>query len=290
MIAQNFEYSAPADLNEALKLLSEGEAKALAGGMSLIPLMKLRLATPGQLVDLGRIAGLNYIRQDKDVIRIGATTTHYDVQSSASLRASCPLLVETAAHIGDIQVRNRGTIGGSIAHADPAADYPASLLALEARVVLASAKGEREVPIADFFVDTFTTALEPGELIREVIVPVEDGSTGTSYQKLVQPASGFAIVGIAARVRQSGGKVAFARVGVTGLAGKPYRATNVEQALEGTAGSPSDIQKAAALVAADLEKNGLEANSDLYASASYRRHVANVYTLRALAVASSRTA
>ena len=161
-----------------------------------------------------------------------------------------------------MQVRNRGTIGGSIAHADPAADYPAALLALEARVVLASAKSEREIPIADFFVDTFTTALEPGELIREVIVPFDDASTGTSYQKVVQPASGFAIVGIAARVRQAGGRVTFARIGVTGLAGKPYRAINVEQALEGTSGSPSDIQKAAALVA-----DGVEANSDLHASA-----------------------
>jgi aerobic carbon-monoxide dehydrogenase medium subunit len=285
MIAQNFEYSAPSSLNEALKLLDSGDAKALAGGMSLIPLMKLRLATPDQLVDLGRIAGLNYIRQDKDVIRIGATTTHYDVESSALLRASCPLLAEAASHIGDIQVRNRGTIGGSIAHADPAADYPASLLALEARVILASAKSERELPIADFFVDTFTTALEPGELVREVIVPVEDKSAGSSYQKVVQPASGFAIVGIAARIRKSGGKISFARVGVTGLAGKPYRATNVERALEGTTGSVTDIQKAAAVVA-----EGIEANSDLHASANYRRHLASVYTLRALTVASSRTA
>ena len=289
MIAQNFEYSAPANLSEALKLLADGEAKALAGGMSLIPLMKLRLATPGQLVDIGRIAGLSYVRQDGDAIRIGATTTHYEVQSSGLLRASCPLLAETADHIGDIQVRNRGTIGGSVAHADPAADYPAALLALEARVVLVSAKAEREMPIADFFVDTFTTALEPGELIREVVVPVEDKSAGTSYRKVAQPASGFAIVGIAARVRQSGdpsGKmIAFARIGVTGLAGKPYRAINVEQALEGTAGSPADIQKAAALVA-----DGIEANSDLHASDAYRKHLAKVYTMRALAVASSRTA
>jgi carbon-monoxide dehydrogenase medium subunit len=285
MIAQNFEYSAPVNLGEALKLLGDGEAKALAGGMSLIPLMKLRLATPDQLVDISRIADLNYIRQQGDIIRIGATTTHYQVQSSALLRASCPLLAETADHIGDIQVRNRGTIGGSVAHADPAADYPAALLALEARVVLVSAKSEREIPIADFFVDTFTTALEPGELVREVIVPVEDPSAGTSYQKVVQPASGFAIVGIAARLRQSGGMVTFARVGVTGLAGKPYRAVNVEQALEGTPGSPADIQKAAALVA-----DGIDANSDLHASQSYRKHLAKVYTMRALAVASSRTA
>lgn len=285
MIAQNFDYSAPANLAEALKLLDGGEAKALAGGMSLIPIMKLRLSTPGQLVDIGRIASLNYIRQDKDVIRIGATTTHYEVESSALLRASCPLLAETASNIGDVQVRNRGTIGGSVAHADPAADYPAALLALEARVVLVSAKSERELPIAGFFVDTFTTALEPGELVREVIVPVEDQSTGTSYQKVMQPASGFAIVGIAVRIRRSGGKVRFARIGVTGLAGKPYRATNVEQALEGTAGSPSDIEKAAALVA-----NDVEANSDLHASEEYRKHLARVHTARAIAIASSRAA
>jgi aerobic carbon-monoxide dehydrogenase medium subunit len=285
MIPQNFEYTAPANLSEALGLLSGGEAKALAGGMSLIPLMKLRLATPEQVVDIGRIPGLNYIRQDKDVLRIGATTTHYEVESSPLVRASCPLLAEAASNIGDIQVRNRGTIGGSIAHADPAADYPASLLALEARVVLVTAKSEREMPIADFFVDTFTTALEPGELIREVIVPVEDKSAGTSYQKMVQPASGFAIVGVAARIRQFGGKITFVRVGVTGLAGKPYRATNVEKALEGTAGSPTDIQKAAALVT-----EGVEANSDLNASAHYRKHLATIYAMRALAAASSRTA
>ena len=285
MIAQNFEYSAPASLNEALTLLDGGEAKALAGGMSLIPLMKLRLAMPEQIVDISRIPGLNYIREDNGVLRIGATTTHYDVESSPLVRSRCPLLAEAATKIGDVQVRNRGTIGGSIAHADPAADYPASLLALEARVVLVTAKSERELPIADFFVDTFTTALEPGELIREVIVPLEDSSAGTSYQKVVQPASGFAIVGIAARVRKSGGRVTLARVGVTGLAGKPYRATNVEQALEGTAGSPADIQKAAALVA-----DGVEANSDLNGSAEYRKHLARVYTMRAVAVASSRTA
>ena len=285
MIAQNFEYIAPTNLGDALRLLGDGEAKALAGGMSLIPLMKLRLAMPEQLVDLGRIADLNYIRQDGNAIRIGATTTHYQVQSSALLRGSCPLLVETANHIGDVQVRNRGTIGGSVAHADPAADYPAALLALEARVVLVSAKSEREMTVADFFVDTFTTALKPGELIREVIVPVEDQSEGASYQKVLQAASGFAIVGIAARMRQSSGMVTFARVGVTGLAGKPYRAINVEQALEGTPGSPADIQKAAALVA-----DGVDANSDLHASAHYRKHLAGVYTMRALAIASSRTA
>jgi len=218
-------------------------------------------------------------------VRIGATTTHYDVESSGVVRSRCPLLAEAASFIGDIQVRNRGTIGGSIAHADPAADYPASLLALEARAVLASARKQREIALSDFFVDTFTTALEPGEIISEVIVPVEEQSVGTSYQKMIQPASGFAIVGVAARVKKSGGKVTMARVGVTGLAGKPYRATNVEKALEGTAGAATDVQKAAAVVA-----DGVDANSDLHASANYRKHLARIYTMRALAAALSRTA
>ena len=285
MIAQNFEYAAPASLNEALGLIASGDAKVLAGGMSLIPLMKLRLSTPEQLVDIGRIPGLSYIKQDKNAIRIGATTTHYEVESSALLRSSCPLLAEAANNIGDIQVRNRGTIGGSIAHADPAADYPASLLALEARVVLVTAKSEREIPIADFFVDTFTTALEPGELVREVAVPVQEQSEGSSYQKVVQPASGFAIVGIAARIRKTGDQITFARIGVTGLAGKPYRASLVEKALEGRAGSPAEIQNAAELVS-----DGIEANSDLHASAGYRVHLAKVYAQRAIGAALSRTA
>ena len=285
MIAQNFEYAAPSNLKDALGLLAGDDVKVLAGGMSLIPLMKLRLATPGQLVDIGRIPDLNYIREDKGALRIGATTTHYQVESSALVRSRCPLAAEAAAHIGDVQVRNVGTIGGSVAHADPAADYPASLLALEARVSLVTAKGQREMPIGEFFVDTFTTALEPGEIIREVIVPVEEQSVGTSYQKMLQPASGFAIVGVAARVKKSGGKVTMARVGVTGLSGKPYRATNVEKALEGTAGNASDVQKAAAGVA-----EGIDANSDLHASADYRKHLARVYTMRALTVALSRTA
>ena len=283
MIPQNFEYSAPTNLNEALALLEREDTKALAGGMSLVPLMKLRLAGPGQLVDLGRIPDLNYIREEGGAIRIGATTTHHQVETSALVRSKCPLLSEAASNIGDLQVRNMGTIGGSIAHADPAADYPASLLALEAKVALVTAKSRREVPIADFFIDTFTTALQPGELIREVIVAIEEQTTGTSYQKLVQPASGFAIVGVAVRVRKSGGKIVMARVGVTGLAGKPYRATTVEKALEGTAGEASDIKKAASLVA-----DGVDANSDLHASGDYRSHLARVYALRALTIAVSR--
>ena len=285
MIPQEFEYTAPATLAEALKLLDGGNAKALAGGMSLIPLMKLRFAAPEHLVDIGRLADLNYIREDAEGIHVGATSTHYQVENSALLRGKCPLLAEAASNIGDMQVRNMGTIGGSVAHADPAADYPASLLALEAKVKLVSARGERTVSIQDFFVDTFTTALEPGEIVREVVVPVESSGAGTSYQKVVQPASGFAIVGIAARVRKEGGKVAFVRVGVTGLASKPYRAQIVEQALAGTAGQLADLQKAAAVVA-----TGVDANSDLHGSAAYRSHLARVYTTRALAAALARTA
>src|ERR1700682_48259 len=156
MIPQTFEYTAPKTLDEAVALAASG-AKRLAGGMSLIPMMKLRLSAPEHLVDLGRIKDLNYIREEGGDLHIGATTTHYAVESSPLLRAKCPLLAETAAAIGDVQVRNMGTIGGSVAHADPSADYPASLLALEAKVRLVSAKGDRTISIGDFLVDTLTT-------------------------------------------------------------------------------------------------------------------------------------
>ncbi len=283
MIPQEFEYSSPANLKEALGLIADGSAKVLAGGMSLIPLMKLRLAAPGHVVDLGRVPGLNYIREEAGAIHVGAMTTHYEVETSPLLRGKCPLLAETASNIGDVQVRNVGTIGGSIAHADPAADYPAALYALEAKVHLVSAKSDRTLTMDEFLVDTMTTAIEPGELVLELILPVEAPSAGVSYQKMAQPASGFALVGIAARVMKSGGRVTMARVGVTGLAGKAYRAANVEKLLEGTAGTAADVRKAAAVVA-----EGVDANSDLHASADYRSHMARIYTARALAVALER--
>jgi carbon-monoxide dehydrogenase medium subunit len=284
MIPQQFEYSAPKTLDEALGLLAEG-AKPLAGGMSLIPMMKLRLANPEHLVDLGRIKDLSYIREQGGELHIGATATHHDVESSPLVRGKCPLLAETASHIGDVQVRNMGTIGGSVAHADPAADYPAALQALEAKIVLKGAKSERTVSAEDFFVDTFTTALEPGEIVSEVIVPVDGGGTGTSYQKVLQPASGFAIVGIAVRVRKQGDKVAMARIGVTGLSNRAFRAKEAEKALEGRSGSPAEIQAVAALVG-----KGIDANSDLHASADYRLHLAAVYAAKALATALGRIA
>jgi len=272
MIAQNFDYAAPTTLEEALGLLSNENAKALAGGMSLIPIMKLRFAQPEQVVDLGRIPDLNYIREQGGEIHIGTMTTHYEIESSALLRGQCPLLAEVAHHIGDTQVRNMGTLGGSAAHADPAADYPAALFALEAKLVLAKAGSERTIPVEQFFVDTFTTALEPGELIKEIIVPVEQNGTGTSYQKVQHPASGFAVVGVAARVHKSGSSINWARIGITGLTGKAFRAMDAETAL--TFGSVDD---AAAKVA-----DGVDANSDLYASAEYRAHLARVYAARAL--------
>jgi carbon-monoxide dehydrogenase medium subunit len=283
MIAQPFEYSSPATLQEALQLLGSGERKVLAGGMSLIPLMKLRLAAPEHVVDLGRVPGLDQITESEGRITIGAMATHHQVESSPLVRGRCPLLAETASHIGDVQVRNMGTIGGSVAHADPAADYPAALLALEAEVRLVSAQSDRVVPISEFFVDTFTTALEPGEIVLEIRVPVEESNAGYRYEKMEQPASGFAIVGIAARIRKQGGRIAMARIGVTGMSPKAFRARNAEKLLEGTPGSQADIQAAAGVVGA-----GEEANTDLSASADYRRHLARVRAARAITTALSR--
>jgi len=279
MIPQEFDYSAPTNLQEAFQLIADGERKVLAGGMSLIPLMKLRLATPEHVVDLGRVPDLNHIGDEGSVIHIGAMATHHDVETSAVIRARCPLLAETASNIGDVQVRNRGTLGGSIAHADPSADYPAALVALEGKIRIASAKAERTVPAAAFFLDPFTTALEPGELVVEVLVPAEAGSEGYRYEKLEHPASGFAIVGIAARIQKSGRGIAMARIGVTGLGPHAFRALETERLLE----SGAEMEKAVASLG-----EGEEANSDLYASADYRRHLARVHARRAIAVALTR--
>jgi carbon-monoxide dehydrogenase medium subunit len=284
MIPETFEYSAPATLAEALKMI-DGGAKPLAGGMSLIPMMKLRLSAPQKLVDIAKLKDLNYIRESGGAIHVGAASTHREVEISALIRGKCPLLGETVSHVGDPQVRNMGTIGGSVAHADPSADYPAALQALEAKIVLKRSGGERTVSAADFFVDTFTTALEPGEIVSEIVVPVEGSGVGTSYQKLVQPASGFAIVGIAARIQKTGGKISMARIGVTGLSNRSFRAVEAEKALVGKAGSVAEIQTAAALISA-----GVDANADLYASADYRKHLAAVYAARAITAALTRSA
>jgi len=281
MIANSFEYSKPASLAEALTQLADGSAKPLAGGMSLIPMMKLRLASPEKLIDLSGVPGLDSIAESGGTVRIGAMATHHALEGSAVLRGKCPLLAETASNIGDVQVRNTGTLGGAAAHADPSADYPASLLALEAKFLIASSKGTRTVDVKDLFVDALSTSLEPGELIQEIQVPVDDSKVGTCYKKVFQPASGYATVGIAVRVRQDGPKITFARVGVTGLASKAFRATAVEDAL--LAGK--SVADAAALV-----NNGVDANSDIHASAEYRKHLAQVTTERAINAALARIA
>jgi carbon-monoxide dehydrogenase medium subunit len=287
MIAAQFDYVAPTTLEEALSLLASNpdDAKVLAGGHSLIPAMKLRLAQPQLLIDIGRIEDLSYVRRENGRIRIGAMTTHYELESSDELRASCPLLPETAAHIGDIQVRNRGTIGGSVAHADPAADWPAAILALNAELVAVSARGERVIGADDFFVDMLTTALEPDEILREIRVAAINGRTGHAYMKVRQPASGFAVVGVAVNLaRGADGACESASVAVTGVASKAYRASGVEGALRGSA-LDSQSASAAAAHAAD----GVDANGDIYASADYRRHLARVYTRRAIEAAAGRT-
>lgn len=283
MIPAPFDYVAPASLAEAVSLLAAhaDEAKILAGGHSLIPAMKLRLAQPQLLIDIGRIKDLAYIREEAGQLRIGALTTHYELEASARLRELCPLLPACAASIGDVQVRNKGTLGGSLAHADPAADWPAAILALDAELVVVGAQGERTIRAADFFVDMLTTALAPGEILREIRIAVPQGKFGQAYAKLPHPASGFAVVGVAVNLTRTGDTCQTIAVGITGVAAKAYRAHGVEQALSGHA---LDEQTIAA--AADMAADGIELNADLFASADYRRHLAQVYTRRAITAAS----
>jgi carbon-monoxide dehydrogenase medium subunit len=280
MIPAQFEYVAPKTLEDALRLVERhgDEAKILAGGHSLLPLMKLRLAQPRYIIDIGRLRNINYIREENGHIAIGALTTHAEIESSTLLRAKCPLLAETAAVIGDVQVRNRGTLGGSLAHADPAADYPAAALALDVEIVAASTAGTRTIPVADFFVDMLTTTLRPGEILSQVRVAPLAPQTGTAYEKLHQPASGFAIVGVAARLLLGkDGTVEEAAIGVTGLGPKAFRAAAAEKMLLGKKASVKVFGEAARHTA-----QGIEPLSDLHASADYRREMAAIYTRRAL--------
>ncbi len=284
MIPQPFEYHAPESVSEALRLLAAHEnSRVLAGGQSLIPIMKLRLSAPSHLIDLGRIAELNYIVETNGSVRIGAMSTHHQVEISETLRRKCPLLAEAAGRIGDVQVRNLGTIGGSLSHADPAADYPAALQALRAQVRLLGKKGERTLPFDEFLIDAFTTALEPGEILYEVTVPGDASGLGYAYLKQQQPASGFAVVGVAAQLGAKGGRISTARVGVTGLASRSYRAKGVEAALEGKPATAATLAEASRLVT-----QGVEALTDVYAGADYRAHVAPVFTRRALEAALAR--
>jgi carbon-monoxide dehydrogenase medium subunit len=246
--------------------------------------MKLRLATPQILIDLGRIKDLSYIREEGGQIRIGAMTTHYRLEASDRLREICPLLPECAAQIGDVQVRNKGTIGGSLAHSDPAGDWPAAIIALDAELVAVGAGGERVIKASDFFVDMLTTALEAGEILREIRINPAAGRSGQAYLKVPQPASGFAVVGVAVNLtKDNNGSCASAAVGITGVASKVYRASAVEKALTGSALDDQAIAGAAAHAT-----DGVSVNGDLYASDAYRSHLAQVYTRRAIEAATLR--
>ena len=282
MIPAQFDYVRASTLDEALSLLSQNEdGKVLAGGHSLIPAMKLRLAMPPVLIDIGRIKDLSYIREEDGQIRVGAMTTHYQIESSELLKKICPLLPECAAGIGDVQVRNKGTIGGSLAHSDPAGDWPAAIIALNAEMIVASKNGERTVKADDFFVDLLTTALEPGEILREIRINKSNGRTGQAYVKMHHPASGFAVVGVAANLAFDGDTgCEKASVGITGVSSKAYRAAAVESAL-----TERKLDDQAAVDAASHATDGVDANGDLFASADYRRHLAEVYTKRAITAA-----
>lgn len=286
MIPAQFDYLTPATLAEAVSLLGQHaeDAKILAGGHSLIPAMKLRLATPQVLIDIGRIQDLSYIREDGGQIRIGAMTTHYQLEASDRLREICPLLPECAAQIGDVQVRNKGTIGGSLAHSDPAGDWPAAIIALQAELVAVSAAGERVIKSDDFFVDMLTTALKQEEILREIRIDIKGGRCGQAYFKVPQPASGFAVVGVAVSLtRNRSGAFESASIGITGVASKVYRASAVESALVG-----SGLDEQAIASASSHATDGVSVNGDLYASDNYRRHLAQVYTRRAIEAAASR--
>jgi carbon-monoxide dehydrogenase medium subunit len=286
VIPASFEYHTPQSVNEALTLLNQygDDAKILAGGHSLLPALKLRLSSVGHLIDIGRIADLAYIKEDQGKLCVGARTTHYQVESSSLVQQKCSLLAECAGSIGDVQVRNRGTLGGSLAHADPAADYPAAILALEAEIHTVSNAGKRVIKAEAFFVDMLTTALQAGEIVTEVRVAPAAAKTGGAYLKVPQPASGFAVVGVAAVVTlDAGGTCTKVRVGVTGAAAKAFRATATEAALTGKTPDEATLAQAAAQAI-----NGIDANGDIFASAEYRTHLVRVYTKRALAKAIGR--
>jgi carbon-monoxide dehydrogenase medium subunit len=278
MIPAPFDYHRPKTLDEAIRLLATlgDEAKILAGGHSLVPAMKLRLAQPGALIDIGGMADLRYIRTAGDRIAIGAMTTHRDVEASAVIREGCPLLAEMAPQIGDLQVRNRGTIGGSLVHADPAADWPAGILALDAELEVAGPSGRRVIRAGAFFVDLLQTALAPNEILCEIRVPRTPGSV--AYEKTRQKASGFALAGAAVVVL--GGA---AHVGITGVAPRPYRASAVEQALGSGPLADEAIRAAASRAAVGVDPLG-----DIHASPEYRAHLAQVNTRRALERAARR--
>lgn len=277
MIPASFDYQAPTSVDEAVRLLASSEdPKVLAGGQSLIPVLRLRLAAPELLVDLGRIEELRGIREDGDALVIGAMTPHHAVESDPLVAEHARLLALATATVGDPQVRHRGTLGGALAHADPAGDLPAPAVALGAELVIAGPGGRRTVPAAEFFQDLFTTALGEHDILVEVRVPKHTG-WGAHYEKFTRVAQQWSIVGVAAAVRTDGDTIAEARVALTNMASTPVRATAVEQALVGGPATP-DAVRAAATAAAE----GTSPPSDVNGDGDYRRHLATVLTRRAV--------
>ena len=283
MIPAAFDYARPASLDEALTLLARGagSAKVLAGGQSLLPLMRLRLASPGKLIDIGRIAELRAIRDlGNGATAIGALATYRDVLDSALVGRNHPILASAIPGIGDVQVRNRGTLGGAIAHADPASDIPAILLALDASIAIRSGNGERVVGIDGFFQGAFATDLAEDEILTEIRLPATPAGAGMAYCAIEQPASGYSMVGVAAVVGRAAGSISSARVAITGVADVAYRATAVEKALIGSDGSSAAIDAAAAHAT-----DGQQVTSDFNANAEYRAAMAAVHASRAIEAA-----
>jgi aerobic carbon-monoxide dehydrogenase medium subunit len=282
VIPAPFQYARPTTIDEALQAIAAGgeDVKILAGGQSLIPVMRLRLAAPETVVDLGRVSEMRGVRDDGDAIVIGAMTTHHDVMTDALVQQHAPLIAEATETVADRQVRARGTFGGALAHADPAGDLPAVALALDAEFVIAGPNGRRTVPAADFFVDYLTTVLEEGELLVEIRVPKLSGEWGMRYEKFNRVAQAWSIVAVAAAVRREDGRIAEARIGLTNMGPTPLRARAAEAALAGVEAS-ADAVAAAAQAAAE----GTSPSSDLNAQADYRQHLAQVLTRRAVTAA-----
>jgi carbon-monoxide dehydrogenase medium subunit len=282
MIPASFDYVRPASLDEAVRALADGgdDAKVIAGGQSLMPLLRLRLAYPELLVDIGAIDELAGITDAGDALLIGARTTHYQVVHDPLVREHCGLLAEATATVADPAVRHRGTLGGSLAHGDPAGDLPAVILALDGVLVVRGPGGQREVSAGDFFVDYLTTALEPGEILTGVRVPKLGQGWGYRYEKFHRTAQAWATVGVAALARRANGQVAEARIGLTNMGAVPVRATAAESAVAG-----ADASAAAIAAAAAVADEGTQPPADLHGAPDYRRHLARVLTGRALAAA-----
>jgi carbon-monoxide dehydrogenase medium subunit len=280
MIPAAFEYVRAESVDHAVSALAEhgDDAKVLAGGQSLLPLMRLRLAAPEVVVDVSRLADLRGVREDGDALVIGALTTHHEVMNNELVRQHARLLAETTGTVADPAVRHRGTLGGSLSHADPAGDLPATALAVDAEMVVQGPGGRRSIPAREFFVDYLQTALSPDELLLEVRVPKFGPGWGFHYEKLHRVAQAWAIVGVAAVVRRDNGSIAEARIGLTNMGSTPLRAEAAEQALSGVDSSDD----AALAGAADRAADGTTPPSDLGGQSDYRQHVARILTRRAV--------